>query len=270
MEPTRQCPKCGLDLTDTPATTCPMCGARIVVRQGGAKVWLAALLFIAFSTAFLLALGYSRTIVGINAGATLLAVAVFARVKAQRPGSLLRTGQRPVAHPVLFKIFDLGVAAFGFLTFATLLFSFVIFMNGRTKWKTYEGRNYRVTDFQVTRVYYKEYTTTSGNLVHTTHQAFASGMVEGKQEWMNLMPFLHIAPRGQHDLEGRVPVGTVIRVFLFPDLRGQARVLYDSGTPPAEQGQREESGALRYGPLGAVGCAGMVFLLVLLRAVCRA
>ena len=246
-----------------------MCGATLVAPSV-ARGWWAALLLIAFSTTFLVAFGYPRTIVIVNAGLTLLAVSLSLRLKARRTRSIPPGAQRAVAHPVLFKIFDLGVAAFSFLTFATLMFSFVILMNGRIKSQTYDGRSYHVADFTVGRVYYKEYTTIGGKHTITTHhEAIASGMVEGKQEWMDLMPFLHIAPHSQSELENRVAAGTVIRVYLFPDLKGQARAVYDSGVLPAEQGQREESGALRYGPLGAVGGAGIVFVLVQLRAACR-
>jgi len=60
----RKCPKCGLDLTHTSAQTCPRCGTKIVGPQG-AKVWVGALVQIAISTAFMLALGFPRIMIAI-------------------------------------------------------------------------------------------------------------------------------------------------------------------------------------------------------------
>jgi hypothetical protein len=97
---------------------------------------------------------------------------------------------------------------------------------------------------------------------------YASGTVEGNREWMNLLPYLHSTPHDQEELESRVPAGTSIPVYLFPDLKGRTRVRVFEQTPPAEAYYNAAKTALNDALLGLALTGGIIFLLVRLRRAC--
>lgn len=236
-----------------------MCGAKIVA-PAGAKVWGTALLQVALSTAFMLAFGFPRIMIVIFGAVILLAAAFSNQMKTRRAGAPPGTPQKPVSHPVLFRILSLGVALFTFLFVAILLFGFVMFMNSWSRWQQYQGASYRRSDFQVVRVYYQRH---KGGA-----DVYASGTVEGNREWMNLLPYLHTVPHDQGELDERVPVGTSIPIYLFPDMKGRSRVQVFDEVPPAEANHRFAMIALKDGLCGLALTAGIIFLLVRLRRSC--
>jgi len=250
-----KCPKCGLDLTLAGAATCPGCGAAIVTPPR-LNVWVVALVQIAVSTAFMLIFGFPRIMIVIF-GALILATTAFSSRFKGRPATV---SPKPVSHPALFRVLSIGIALGSFAFVAILLFGFVIFMNAWTRWHQYEGP-YSESDFQVTRVYYQ---------VHTrgSPEVFASGTVDGKKEWMNLVPYLHRTPHNQAELDALVPAGTSIPVYLFPELKGRARVQVFQETPPAESNRRSAMAAINYGLAGLGLSAGIIFVLVRLRRSC--
>jgi hypothetical protein len=85
---------------------------------------------------------------------------------------------------------------------------------------------------------------------------YASGMVDGQREWMGLYPYLHPRPRNEEELDERVPIGTSIPIYLFPELKGRSRVRVYADTPPAEAYHREAITAANYGLTGLAICRG--------------
>jgi len=212
----------------------------------------------------LLVRGYSHTIAAINATVALIAVVLFARFKSRPPTVHTRTLRRTPSHPLLVRIIDLGIVAFAVSFVLILLLGFAFFMNGRSQSRVYQGRGYFVSNLTVVRVHYQPATgpTDSADGFPTL---LASGMVEGHVEWMDLRPYLSSRPHDQFELEDRVPAGTNIPVYFFPDVKGTPRVRFRSGTPPAEQGHRDATDAVHFGVLGLAWCAAILFVLVLLR-----
>jgi Ca2+/Na+ antiporter len=134
----------------------------------------------------------------------------------------------------------IGMFAFGLL--GALLFSFVTFMNSWSTYQRLQGQAYHAASFQVTRVYLQR-----GTSKNSSTRVFASGMVEGRKEWMDLLPYLKRTPSDQAELESLVPEGTVISVYLFPDLKGYARIQVVGAVPPAEANYKRAMSTLNYG-----------------------
>jgi hypothetical protein len=225
----------------------------------GKSVWVMALIQIAISTAFMLAFRFPPVMIVIFATVILIATAFSKQLK-RRPAQAT-IPQQPVSNPVLFRILSIGIALCSLAFVGILLFGFVIFMNSWSRWQQYQGASHHETDFLVTRVYYQTHTRGGPDV-------FASGTVDGKKEWMNLVPYLHSFPHDQFDLDSRVPVGTSIPIYLFPTLKGRARVQVVGGVPPAEANHRTAMAAVNYGLVGLALAAGIIFVLVRLRRAC--
>jgi len=97
---------------------------------------------------------------------------------------------------------------------------------------------------------------------------YASGMVDGQREWMGLYPYLHPRPRNEAELDERVPIGTSIPIYLFPELKGRSRVRVYADTPPAEAYHREAITAANYGLTGLAICGALLFILNRVRRLC--
>jgi hypothetical protein len=259
MASTRQCPKCGFDLTDTGAHTCPACGTKIDALAG-TSIWWGALIQFTISSVFMLVFGFPRIMIAIFGALIVIGTALSPWLKAR---SVARTAipKRPVLRPVLFRILSLGILFCSFVFVAILLFGFVIFMNAWSRWQQYDGASYHRGDFQVTRVYYQTHSRGGPDI-------FASGTVDGQREWMNLQPYLHTVPQDELDLDSRVPVGTSIPVYVFPDLQGRSRVQVFNAVPPGEANHRTAMTALNYGLCGLALTAGAIFALARLRRAC--
>jgi hypothetical protein len=84
---------------------------------------------------------------------------------------------------------------------------------------------------------------------------------------MSLRPYLHGTPRDEAELEERVPIGTSIPIYLFPNMKGRLRVEVYTKVP-TEVYHRAAMTALNYG-LGGLAVAGAIlFVLLRLRAAC--
>jgi hypothetical protein len=171
-----------------------------------------------------------------------------------------RTPQPAPSRPILFRVVGIGIALSLLGCVCFLLFGFVIFMNSWNDWHRYEGQPYHVTTFQVTRAYYQKQS--------KSVDIYASGKVDGQREWMSLQPYLHIRPRSQEELDERVPMGTSIPIYLFPDLKGRSRVRVYDDTPLAEAYHRTAIKAANYGLMGLAICAGILFILNRVRMLC--
>jgi hypothetical protein len=176
--------------------------------------------------------------------------------------SVPRSFPRPLAsQPMSVILLNLTIAILGLAFFACLLFSFVTFLNAHIAFKRVQGQPYHATTFQVTRPYYQQ----SAGMHGPDIAVYASGMVEGKKEWMNLIPYLHRVPRGQAELNDSVPPGTVIPVYLFPNLKGQSRIQVIDVLPPGEASRRTETWVLRRAPVALAVLGTLILLLMRIR-----
>jgi len=171
--------------------------------------------------------------------------------------------QRPLSHPTLFRILTLGIAMCTVALFAIVLFGFVIFINNWNDWHRYEGQPYHRSDFVVTHTYYQR-----GN--KGAVDAYASGMVDGSREWMGLRPYLQTVPRSQAELDQRVPAGTSIPIYLFPEMKGRSRVRVYEVTPTAEGYHRAAINALNRSLEGLIIIGILIFVLSRSRKMCFA
>ncbi len=161
MASTRQCPKCGIVLLDTGASTCPACGANLsstinlqIGRTAAAK-WVIALVQITLSTTFMLVFHFPKFMIAIFAAMILAATALSGLVK-PKTAAQKAVPPRPLSHPVLFKVFSLGIAICALTLVSSLLFGFVAFMNSWNRYEKYEGLSYHQSEFQVTQTYFQK------------------------------------------------------------------------------------------------------------------
>lgn len=171
-------------------------------------------------------------------------------------------------------LLDLAIATLGLAFLSCLLFGFVAFINAHIAFKRVQGQPYHATTFQVTRPYYQK----SQGIHGPDVAVYASGVVEGKKEWMNLRPYLKAVPRDrfpqdrvprdQAELNDLVPPGTVIPVYLFPNLKGQSRIQVIDVLPPGEASRRTETWVLRRAPVALAALGVLTFLLVRIRRFC--
>src|SRR5579872_5927794 len=235
MASIRKCGRCGFEPGDTVASVCPMCGTSISGIPSGTKIasssriWIGALVQFAFATTFMLVFKFSKFMI-VFFGVMIVIGTAFSAWAKQRTLAP-RAPQRPLSHPTLFKFLSLGIAICSLALFSIVLFGFVIFINNWNDWHRYEGQPYHVSTFQVTRTYFQR--VGKGGI-----DAYASGMVDGNKEWMGLRPYLPTVPRSQGELDERVPAGTSIPIYLFPQMKGRLRVRVYADTPPAEAYRR--------------------------------
>jgi hypothetical protein len=176
-----------------------------------------------------------------------------------------RSFPRPLSsRPLSVIVLNLTIAILGLVFLACLLFGFVTFMNAHLAFKRVQGQPYHATTFQVTRPYYQQ----SAGMHGPDIAVYASGMVEGNKEWMNLVPYLKPVPRDQAELNDLVPPGTVIPVYLFPNLKGQSRIQVIDALPPGEASRRTETWVLQRAPVALAVLGAVIFLLVRIRRFC--
>jgi hypothetical protein len=255
----RKCPRCGLEITDRSASTCSGCGAKMMVlpRIG---IWVGAIIQITLCTVFMLLFGFPKIMILVFSGFILAGSAFAAWVK-PKPKQTAPVPVRPVSNPVLLKILGVLLGACSLICLALVIFGFVIFMNAWTRWHQYEGQSYHRAEFQVRHVYYQKRTKGGTDIS-------ASGMVEGHLEYLSLLPYVHSVPRSEAELESKVPTGTVISVYLFPNLKGRARVQVYDPVPPAEASHRMAVSTVKNTLLALAVMAGLLFVLTRLRALC--
>jgi hypothetical protein len=115
----------------------------------------------------------------------------------------------------------------------------------------------------VKRVYYQRRTKGGTDIS-------ASGIVEDHLEYLNLLPYVHSVPRSAAELDAKVPIGAVIPVYVFPNLKGRARVQVYDPVPPAEASHRMAVSTVKNTLLALAVMAGLLFVLTRLRALCFA
>lgn len=165
------------------------------------------------------------------------------------------------SRPISATLLGLTIAILGLAFVTCLLLGFVRFMNAYMAVKRVQRQPYHATTFHVIRPYYQK----SAGMHGPDIAVYASGMVEGQKEWMDLVPYLKRAPNDQTELNRWVPPGTVIPVYLFPGLQGQNRVEIIDVLPPGEASRRTEMRVLRHVPLALAALGVLIFVLVQIR-----
>jgi hypothetical protein len=255
-----KCPKCGFDLTGSPAPICPMCGLRLASPLR-AKIWIVALIQIVASTAFMVVFRFPKIMIVIFVGMILIGTALSSWAKTRpipTPGPT-----KPVARPALFRTASVGIAICALAIICFLLFGSVMFLNDWMRWHQYEGQPYHRTDFEVAEVHYQRGLKGSVDLS-------ANGSVEGSRERMNLRPYIQSQMhneqvRNEDELSLLVPPGTVIPIYFFPNLKGRARVQLYTAVPTAEESHRAALDTMQYALLGLAVSGGILFLLLRVR-----
>lgn len=247
-----------------------MCGAPIPrstpaanpLAPSGAKIWIIALVQLSFATTFMLVFRFPKIFIAISAVMILLATAFSSR---RRPAQISpRTApQKPLSHPVLFRVLSLAIALCFFAILCCVFLGTPMFLNAWTRWHRYEGQPCHRSDFQVANVYYMSHT-----YARSGPDFAASGTVDGNREWIDLRPLLHPLPHDQGELQAAIPLGTSIPIYFFPKLKGRARVQpYQDGLP-SDVNHRMAMTVLTDG-LGVLALSvGMMFLLIRARRIC--
>jgi hypothetical protein len=163
--------------------------------------------------------------------------------------------------PMSVVLLNLAIAILGLAFLSCLIFGFVAFINAHNAFKRVQGQPYHATTFEVIRPYYQK----SAGMHGPDISVYASGMVEGNKEWMSLGPYLKRVPRDQAEVNDSVPPGTVIPVYLFPNLKGRSRIQVIDVLPPGEASRRTETWVLQRAPVALAVLGALIFLLVRIR-----
>lgn len=156
---------------------------------------------------------------------------------------------------------NLTIAISGLAFLACLLFGLVTFINAHNAFKRVQGEPYHATTFQVIRPYHQK----SAGMHGPDIEVYASGIVEGGMEWMNLLPYLKRIPGNQAELNDSVPPGMAIPIYLFPNLKGQSRFQVIELLAPGEASRRSETWVLRHAPVALAVLGALILLLVRIR-----
>ncbi len=256
----RKCPKCGIDVADTSAVTCPMCSAPLFSIAPRSIGWLGPLIQVVFMITFMLLFHFPKRMI-LYSGAFILVATALSTLLRRRQGQLQPTQPLQLSRPGLYRVLSVFIALAAIALFAILLFSTVIFLNDWSRYQTYKAQPYHRADFVVMRTYFQR--GSKGAI-----DAYASGTVEGQKEWMSLTSYLPSRPRNAGEVEEMVPAGTSIPIYLFPNLKGRLRFEFYKATPPADSYYQEAMAILSKAPLAFVIVGGVLFLLLGLRKTC--
>lgn len=152
-------------------------------------------------------------------------------------------------------LLDLMTGICGTLFVLGSLFVGVFYVNSSSRAQLYDGAPYHATTFRVTFV---QYMWVGGGEVGSHTEASATGIVEGRKETMDLMPFLGRTPNNQDDLMTMVPEGTLLHVYLFPTLQGRSRIQSIREVPTEEwyRGSATWATSRALPMVGAIGILG--------------
>lgn len=149
--------------------------------------------------------------------------------------------------PMLVRMVNFAIALSGALFAATFLFGFVMFMNAREDWKTESSGGYRAAIFHVEQTYFERGKPGGPAGGRSDTMAYARGLVEGNEEWMDLLPVLGFIPNDEDRVTRSVPRGAVIQVYYDPKLQGEYRVRLRGAVEPAEGSRRVMSATVKHG-----------------------
>jgi hypothetical protein len=186
------------------------------------------------------------TVVGVLVTAHAFLTRNSAAIPLDRAG--IAKQEQNAGRPGLVHVANFCVALSGALFLVSFLISFVMYMNAREQAQRESAGNYRVSSFRVLRSYWQKGSPgTMGAGGKRETRAFARGLVEGKEEWMDLAPYLGATPKDEETLSRAVPAGTIIPVYYDPELSGDYRVRVLSGAAPGVASRKMASAAARYG-----------------------
>jgi hypothetical protein len=173
--------------------------------------------------------------------------------------------ERNAARPNLLQVANLGVLLSGGLLLASFIGSFVMFMNARESVQRESEGTHHASSFRVLQSDWEEAAPRGrGGGVNET-RAFARGLVEGNEEWMDLIPYLTFIPKDQETVLRAVPAGTVIPVFYNQQLKGDYRVRLLGPVLPAEANRRSALMVAQYGSLALLATGLLLFGFLRLR-----
>jgi len=259
MAAAKRCPYCGFESDDFPDRTCPQCGKRLL-RSVSFPPWLLALAQAALGVGVMFAFHFPRPMI-LGFALVTFFLALFG-LRSRRTSAISNSVPRPLSPQPKSAVFlGLTIALLGLACFACLLFGFIIFLNAQMAIKRVARQPYHATTFQVIRPYYQK----SAGFHGPEISVYASGMVGGNKEWMDLFPYLKRNPSGQGELNALVPPGTTIPVYLFPNLKGRSRIQVIDVLPPGEAARRIQAQVLRRVPVALVVLGALMFVLVRIR-----
>jgi len=262
MTSVAKCPKCAVDITDTQKQQCPRCGATLVRSAARMNIWITALIHAALASLIMLLLGFFKPEI-VVLGILIFWGTVLWRsweAKSAASGPVLQ----PVTHPKLFLLVSFLILLATVAFFATLLFGSLSFQHSWERWHKYEGHPFHRADFEVQQVYYKQ------GQRRWSRDAYAVGLVEGNRESINAADYLQYVPGSQAELDDRVPPGTRIPVYFYPEMKGRDRVQVYEGLPPAESSRLMAIKVAKCSLLILAGTGVVVFVLVRLLRLCVA
>jgi hypothetical protein len=176
--------------------------------------------------------------------------------------------ERNAAHPYLLKAATFCLVLSGAFLVVSFMFSFVMFMNARESVLRESTGSYHTSTFRVLQSYWQQGSDLSSSRPGVQRRAFARGLVEGNQEWMDLGPYLVVVPKDADTMQHAVPPGTLIPVFYNPRATGYYRVLLLGNVPPVDANKRVQAASAKYGLLCASVFGLMLFLFLRLRGMC--
>jgi hypothetical protein len=259
-----RCPACGFESDSFADLACSQCGKKCVPSGffwHGLPRLVLAVLVTGVMTGLMFAFHFPRPMMLFSALTTFLMAALGLRPRMIRASSPKPLPPQLASRPMSAIVLDLSIAILGLAFVCCLLFGFVIFMNAHTAFERVQGQPYHAATFQVIRPYYQKSPGMHGPQI----SAYASGIVEGKKEWMSLFPYFKRYPRDQAELNDLLPPGTVIPVYLLPNLKGRSRIEVIDVLPPGEASRRTEVSVLRRVPVALAILGGLIFLLVRIR-----
>lgn len=167
--------------------------------------------------------------------------------------------ERNARSPNLLRVANMGVALSGAFLFMSFLASFVMFMNAREDAQQESVGTYHPSSFRVLQSYWQKGTPGTPRTPSSPTRAFARGLLEGKEEWMDLIPFLTFITKDQETVLRLFPAGMVLPVYYNPQLQGEYRVRLLGPVLPSEANRRTQWVVAKYGIL-ALLLTGLMLL----------
>ncbi len=172
-------------------------------------------------------------------------------------------------HPSLVPMANIGVLLTGALLLTGAMFSFVVFMSARERAARESVGRYRETMFCVGRAYWRRERPGYGGLRGSGSEIIrAQGTVEGRREFIDLMPLFTRGGQSQAAIDRLFPPGASIHVYYNPQATGDDRVRFWSWTPPSASAAREARSSATFGAAWTLICAASLLLSIRFRRWC--
>ncbi len=184
------------------------------------------------------------------------------------PRASIAGRERNAARPRLLKVATFWLVLSGALFGASFIVSFVMFMNARESVLRESTGTYHATVFRVLQPYWQQGNDINSPRIGMQRRAFARGIVEGQQEWLDLGTYLGAVPKDEETVRHAAPPGTLIPVFYNPAATGYYRVLLPGATAPVEASRHLQALSLEYGLIAMTITGLMVLAFLRLRRVC--